>query len=110
MCEAAAAARDQDLGIWAVDKTSEFKLVDQTSVGVLGQLILPKLFRRATDYLKAVNGGFRGNLDDWLEANPGQNDRLVVDNIELKLSNLLDQRNSRIVLQADLLDIVFLEK
>jgi len=110
MCEAAAAARDADLGIWAVDKTSEFKLIDQTSVGVTGQLILPKLFRRATDYLKAVNGGFRGNLDDWLEANPGQNDRLVVDDIELKLSNLLDQRNSRIVFQADLLDIVFLEK
>jgi endonuclease YncB( thermonuclease family) len=110
MRAAAAAARDQDLGLWALDKTPEFKLIDQTSLGPQGQLILPKLFRRSTDYLKAVNGGFRGNLGDWLEATPSQNDRLVVNDIELKLSDLLDQRNSRVVFQADLLNIVFLEK
>lgn len=109
-------AREDNLGIWAEDMTSEFSLLDQDSLSPPdGQLILPKLFRRCTDYLKAVAGGFRGNLEEWLLSNEGtsrpENDRLVLNNrTQLRLSDLLEQRNSRIVLQADLLDVVFLEK
>lgn len=50
-------ARDAGAGVWALDATAEFVLDDQTSIDPTGQLILPKLFRRATDFLKAATGG-----------------------------------------------------
>jgi Staphylococcal nuclease homologue len=112
----AAEARAAGRGVWAVDDTSEFQLVDQSSIGPGGQLILPKLFRRATDYLKDVAEGFRGNLTDWLLANAStpsrtENDLVVVDDrIEVPLSSLLLQRNDRVRFQADLLHVVFVEK
>jgi endonuclease YncB( thermonuclease family) len=114
--EVASEAQDKMLGVWGEDRTSEFVLNDQDSLSPPdGQLILPKLFRRCTDYLKAVDKGFRGNLGDWLLSTEGtsrpENDRVVVrDAMELKLSDLLEQRNNRIAFQADLLDIVFVEK
>ncbi|MGH2369390.1 MAG: thermonuclease family protein, partial [Chloroflexota bacterium] len=113
---AAAAARDARRGIWAQDATSDFQLQDQDSIGPGGQLILPKLFRRCTDYLKAVADGFRGNLGDWLvwvseSRTRNENDRVVIrDSMETHLSELLDQRNDRIAFQADVLDITFVEK
>lgn len=109
-------ARSTGRGVWARDQTAEFLLVDQASIGPDGQLILPKLFRRATDYLKDVARGFRGNLADWLLANAAtpsrsENDMVVVgDGMEVPLSALLVQQNARIRFQADLLDIVFVEK
>jgi endonuclease YncB( thermonuclease family) len=97
----AAAARDAKAGIWATDQTSLFQLIDQTSIGPQGQLILPKLFRRATDYLKDVAKGFTGNLTDWLLANATgtrqENDTVVLPGgIETPLSALLDQRNNSV--------------
>jgi endonuclease YncB( thermonuclease family) len=62
----ASSARSSRKGIWAVDRTSEFVLDDQESIGPDGQCILPKLFRRCTDYLKAVGQGFVRNLSDWM--------------------------------------------
>ncbi|PPS46026.1 thermonuclease family protein [Chroococcidiopsis sp. TS-821] len=109
-------ARTDKLGIWAEDATNEFELEDKTSITVPnGQLILPKLFRRCIDYLKAVDKGFDGNLKDWLisisSGSRNENDRVVVSNsMELKLSDLIKQRNNKIVFQADLLDITFVEK
>lgn len=115
--EAALAAREQDLGLWAADSTSIFRLVDFDSVTPPdGQLILPKLFRRCIDYLKAVDGGFRGNLTDWLEdvsrqQSRNENDRVVIrDRTQVSLSSLIEQYNSQIVFQEDLLDITFVEK
>lgn len=103
-------------GIWAEDATSEFELVDKKSITAPnGQLILPKLFRRSIDYLKAVDKGFRGNLKDWLIENSkgsrNENDRVVTsDGVEVNLSDLIQQRNSRVAFQADLLNITFVEK
>lgn len=113
--KAAAAAREAALGVWQFDATSDFVLVDQSSIGPNGQVILPKLFRRSTDFLKGVAKGFQGNLSDWLIANSSgsrnENDLVVVnDSIELHLSDLLEQRNSHVVFKADLLDITFVEK
>lgn len=110
------ARNDKKAGVWALDSTSSFELETQDSIGPGGQLILPKLFRRCTDYLKSVEqDGFRGNLEDWLVAHQAgsrqENDSVVVqDHLQLRLSDLLDQRNRTIVFQADLLDIVFVEK
>jgi endonuclease YncB( thermonuclease family) len=114
--DVASQARDKKLGVWGEDRTSEFVLNDQNSISPPdGQLILPKLFRRCTDYLREVDKGFRGNLGDWLLSTEGtsrpENDRVVVkDTMELKLSDLIEQRNNRIAFQPDLLDIVFVEK
>lgn len=110
-------ARTAGAGVWALDQTPEFPLVDQRSISPGGgALVLPKLFRRCTDYLKAVGGGFAGTLPDWLVAVSAtgtrpEDDRLVIgERTEVSLSALLQQRNSRIVFGGDLLDIVFVEK
>lgn len=109
-------ARSAGQGIWPVDRTSSFQLVDQDSIGPSGQLILPKLFRRATDYLKDVAKGFQGNLADWLVANSStpsrqENDLVVLaGGAEVPLSTLLQQQNSRISFTADVADIMFVEK
>ena len=113
--EEAMAAREANRGVWAQDSTNEFALVDKESISPPdGQLILPKLFRRSIDYLKAVEGGFRGNLKDWLISTQGsrnENDRVVIrDSVEVRFSDLIEQRNSRVVFQEDLLNITFVEK
>jgi endonuclease YncB( thermonuclease family) len=112
----AAEARKTDAGVWADDTTAEFDLEGQASIGPEGQLILPRLFRRATDYLQAVAGGFHGNLADWLVAvstsrSRDENDRVIVcGGIELHLSDLLLQANDTVRFQADPLDVVFVER
>jgi endonuclease YncB( thermonuclease family) len=108
-------ARDDKAGVWAVDQTPLFQLVDQSSIDPDGQLILPKLFRRATDYLKDVKAGFLGNLPDWLLANntgTRKEDDLVLlpGGIEAPLSTLLEQRNNWIAFTPDPLEIAFVEK
>ena len=113
--ELAAEARQEKAGIWAVDQTALFQLVDRDSIGPQGQLILPKLFRRATDYLKDVATGFHGNLSDWLRANNAgsrqENDMVVLPGgVEVCLAALLEQRNSFVAFGPDVLDIVFVEK
>jgi endonuclease YncB( thermonuclease family) len=109
-------ARTSGLGVWGRDTTAEWVLADQASIGTNGQLILPKLFRRCTDYLKAVDNGFIGNLGDWLLASSAtpsrdENDRVLLrDTTEVHLSDLIQQRNQHIAFQADLLDLTFVEK
>jgi endonuclease YncB( thermonuclease family) len=111
----AASARDEKLGVWDLDRSGLFVLKDQNSISPDGQLILPKLFRRATDYLADRAHGFRGNLADWLRANNvgtrHEDDTVILQGgVEVPLSSLLDQRNSSISFTPDLLDITFVEK
>ncbi|HEX8935778.1 MAG TPA: thermonuclease family protein [Pseudonocardiaceae bacterium] len=112
----AAETRTAGKGVWGRDSTANWLLVDQKSIGPDGQLILPKLFRRCTDYLKAVDKGFIGNLGDWLLASSAtptrdENDRVLLrDATEVHLSDLVQQRNQHIAFQADLLDLTFVEK
>jgi hypothetical protein len=113
----AAQARSQAAppNVWTLDSSSEFVLSDQSSIGPEGALILPKLFRRATDYLRAVDKGYAGNLDEWLiwvsTPQRDENDGVVIDErIEVKLSDLIEQRNRTIRFQPDLLEITFVEK
>ena len=116
--EAARGARDQDLGVWKLDQSGEFYLVDHDSIGPDpgAQLILPKLFRRCTDYLRAVDQGFDGGLVDWIVAvstSPirDEDDGVVLpDGTEVRLSNLILQMNTTVRFQPDLLDVVFIEK
>jgi endonuclease YncB( thermonuclease family) len=112
----AAEARAANRGVWAIDDTVGWLLTEPDDIGPKGQLILPKLFRRCTDYLADVAGGYDGNLVDWLldvslTPSRDENDRVVVGGrIEVPLSALLLQRNNRIAFQPDVLDVVFVEK
>jgi endonuclease YncB( thermonuclease family) len=112
----ATAARDKQLGVWGQDATHEFDLTDTTPIGPGGQLILPKLFRRCTDYLHALTQGFAGDLAEWIvkvSADPrhNENDTVIVGGAtHVNLSDLLAQQGHRITFQADLLDITFVEK
>lgn len=114
---AAKRARQDQKGLWIRDETPLFRLKNEASIGPDGVLIFPKLFRRCVDYLK-VAGSARASYDlqDWLRENPNENDRLLVrvgdsaERVELYLDQLIEQRNSRIAFQADVLDIVFIEK
>jgi endonuclease YncB( thermonuclease family) len=109
-------ARDQKLGIWELDQTSRFALDDLASISPPdGQLIYPKLFRRSVDYLKAVAKGFPGSIKEWLISTEGaaspENDGILLQGkTALKLSDLILQENSRVIFQADILDLVFLER
>ncbi len=118
--DVAKATRDAARGVWAIDSTAEFVLIDESSIGRNGACIFPKLFRRCTDYLKALKGGFRGELKDWIlstSTTRNENDGVVIWNaanpqgsVRTHLSELINQRNNRVGLQGDLLSLVFIEK
>lgn len=114
---AAIGAHEMNRGVWALDSARRFALHGQHSIGPRGDLILPKLFRRCTDYLKSIDSGaFNGTLMDWLElpphrGQPGENDLVIIDgHTQVPLSVLLQQRNAVIVFQPNILDIVFVVK
>ncbi len=107
-----ATARQSRKGVWAADKTGDFTLDSQASIGVGGQLILPKLFRRATSYFSdRAKGKFNGSLPAWVESSSlrgqSQNDVVSVGGSDERLSDLLGQQGKRVQFKADVLDLVF---
>jgi hypothetical protein len=112
----AATARAEGLGVWAIDHTPNFTLPDLASVSAPdGALIYPKFFRRCVDYFKAVEKGFEYDLKEWLlwteTTSNSENDSVLLNGrTEVKLSDLIVQQNSRISIQADTIDLVFLER
>lgn len=109
----ARAARDAGRGVHARDATQEFTLRRQADIGPEGQLVLPKLYRRCTDYLETRTRG--QTLPDWLrttgDADRPEDDRVIVGGrIRTRLSELVEQRNATIAFSADPLDLVFIEK
>lgn len=119
---AAQAARSRRKGLWKLDDTQDFKLVDQSSIGPQGELIFPKLFRRCTDYLRAAaSSSVDYDLTDWLHEHASENDALFIEkaievcqdgtvHANLHLSNLIQQRNSHIAITADITEVVFIEQ
>jgi endonuclease YncB( thermonuclease family) len=111
----AAEAQRKKLGVWKLDATAGFKLEAQESVGVNGQLVLPKLFRRCTSYFQDVaKRRFSGSLVEWLIASRGTN-RPEDDEVQMgakiqNLSSLLEQKGNLVSLKADTLEMVFVEK
>jgi hypothetical protein len=106
----AAAADDRGLGVWPLDASAAFTLATQASIGPGGALILPKLFRRCTDYLRTRTAG--ETLPDWLRARPDTEDDevSVAGGPLVRLSDLVEQRGDEIALTAPLLDLVFQER
>jgi endonuclease YncB( thermonuclease family) len=107
-------ARTSKLGIWARDKTSEFTLENSGSINDTGQLILPKLFRRATDYLNAkrknrTNASFKNWLIESRNTPNPQDGLLLEQGNKKRLSDLIEENGSRVRFKADTLELVFNE-
>lgn len=102
-------AKDASLGVWAVDKTSEFTLNSIDDV-TRNQLILPKLFRRCVAYLRERDKGFAGSLRDWLLADPGRDDEILLGPRKTRLSSVLESNGTTVKVLFDPLEAVFLEK
>jgi endonuclease YncB( thermonuclease family) len=102
-------AKAAHLGIWAVDKTSEFTL-DHVEDVTKHQLILPKLFRRCIAYLKEKEKGFSGNIQDWLLANPDSDDEIMLGSRKTRLSSVLQIEGNTVRVLFDPLEAVFIEK
>lgn len=105
-------ARGRQLGVWAADSSTTFRFIDRTSVTHPGGvLIFPKFFRRCVEYLRQrALGEVNVDFTEWLSAARRENDLVVVNKIELPLSQMFRRNNSKIVCQADVLDMVFVEK
>ena len=103
-------ARTGGLGVWPDDASGGFVLASQDSIGPEGSLILPKLFRRCTDYLRSRNA--RETLPEWMERMGDQQDDLVsvAGAAPVRFRTLISQAGDRISLDADPLDLVFSEK
>jgi hypothetical protein len=105
-------AQAAGLGVWPLDRTqSGFELTSQDSIGPNGSLILPKLFRRCTDYLKGRRAG--ETLAAWMERmGDQQNDQVWVGGAPdpVAFATLVAQDGDRIALTADPLDLIFSEK
>jgi hypothetical protein len=107
----ARAARTASLGVWAVDASGGFALSSQASIGPQGSLILPKLFRRCSDYLRTRNP--RETLPEWMaRMGAQQDDEVTVGGAPdpVPFSTLVTQNGERIALDADPLELVFSEK
>ncbi len=104
-------ARQAGRGVWAVDATASFPLRSQADIGPSGALILPKLFRRATDYLRDRAKGFSGSLPDWI-ADPSrdENDSVVIGTTETTLAALVKESGNQVTFTGDQLDLVFVER
>ncbi len=102
-------AKDARLGIWAVDKTSEFTLSSIEDV-TLHQLILPKLFRRCVVYLRERDKGFSGTLRDWLLEDVNRDDEILLGSRKTRLSSLIQIEGTNVKVLFDPLEVVFLEK
>jgi Staphylococcal nuclease homologue len=101
------------LGVWPVDATAGFTLRDQSDIGPDGRLVLPKLFRRCSDYLRTRDAG--ETLPDWIRTHgaPGrpEDDEVIVGGAgRTRLSELVAQDGVHVAMPVDLLDIVFVEK
>ena len=95
-----------------MDRSSSFVLQKQADVDVNGQLILPKLFRRASSYLSSIRKKeFKGNIKQWLvwtqAEKKSENDTVQIGGDEQRLSDLLEVRGGNVSFKADLLEMVF---
>jgi hypothetical protein len=110
----ARAASTQTGSVWTADHSARFTLTDRASIGPRGQLLLPKLFRRCTDYLTAKQRGQATSLRGWLtratDSGASEDDNLFLNGTKTKLSDLIAENGDTIDFQADLLDLVFVEK
>jgi endonuclease YncB( thermonuclease family) len=100
------AARDAGGPVWAADRSGGFTLRTHADVGPEGALVLPKLFRRATDFLASDS---EQTFDAWLADQGEDDDPVEVDGRRTTLSDLVTQEGDEVRLTADPLALVFIE-
>ncbi|HSW98341.1 MAG TPA: thermonuclease family protein [Candidatus Saccharimonadales bacterium] len=110
-------AASKKLGVWAADTSARFTLASHASLGPDGhQLLLPKLFRRATSYLDAVAKGYNGPLPGWLASTisdplHSQDDYVIrAGGQAVRLHTLIHQQGDVITADLNLLQDVFIEQ
>lgn len=109
----AAEAAGRAAGVWGADASHGFDLAGQSAIGPAGALIVPKLFRRCTDYLATRAPG--ETLAHWMRthgtaARPEDDLVSVAGAPPVPLSTLIEQSGDHISLTASPLDLVFSEK
>ena len=106
----ALAARAARRGVWARDASAGFELRAQASIGPAGALILPKLFRRCSDYLR---DGARRDAAAVAARRRGEpnspDDEVLVDGQTRRFSDLVSHDGQRIAFLADPLEILFVD-
>lgn len=100
------ASRDAGGQVWAADRSGGFTLRTQADVGPEGALVLPKLFRRATDFLASDS---EQTFDAWLADQGEDDDPVEIDGRRTTLSDLVSQDGDEVRLDADTLALVFVE-
>jgi endonuclease YncB( thermonuclease family) len=115
--EVAAKAQAARLGVWAADTTAHFTLKNHASIGPdSGVLILPKLFRRCTDYLAAVDAGYAANLPSWVHSTAANTyhseDDYVIreDGRVVPLHTLLHEQDGKVTTDLNILTDIFIEQ
>jgi hypothetical protein len=101
-----ARAATGDGSVWAADRSGGFTLTRQSDVGPDGALVLPKLFRRCTDYLKADT---EKSFLEWLKGQGSDDDPVEVAGKRTTFSALITQDGDRVALTAAIPDLVFVE-
>ncbi len=111
-------ARENQVGIWALDRTSQFEvnfLEDLEPQS--GSLVYPKIFRRCVDALRWAGGQFEpgSDIDDFLAAKPKENDSFIIQTadggkLKSRLSDVLEQVNNQIKIEIDLNTVEFVSK
>lgn len=115
-------ARHDRLGVWALDSTARFEVIERKSVEPGGALILPKLFRRVVEWMRETEAivtnwtatGLAGPaplaFPDWLAANPGRDDEVRIGpRGTALLHELVHQARHTVTLNADPTELVFVE-
>jgi endonuclease YncB( thermonuclease family) len=110
--EAARFAREASGGLWRLDRSNEFTLAGLESLTVpLGQVVLPRLFRRCAGLLR--DPGARGlTLPDWLRRDPARDD-LVLERhavAPLPLSELVEHDGETVRLTTSPLNLVMVDR
>ena len=110
--EAAVGAQREKRGIWSADKTPLFSVADADAIGTHGSLILPKLFRRCSNYIQDRDQfGFPGTLSEWMYVT-GNSDTVTIWLPTLRayrtdFASLIAQAGDQIAFTADVLDLIF---
>lgn len=105
---AAVQAQKYRRGVWFHDRTRDFWLDQRADLGAGGQLILPKLFRRATGFLNSTGGSRHGlTLRQWMEESGAENDWVRVGAGQMRFAELVFERASRIGMAVPAWDLVF---
>jgi endonuclease YncB( thermonuclease family) len=105
-------ARERDAGLWPRDRTARFRIDD---LGPDGDLVLPKLYRRAVEFLRDEDRDGRQTLRTWLataeQAGRGRDDLVLVGAADepVRLSSLVEQDGDEVRLTADPLDLTIVE-